>query len=375
MNTESPSRSRALSLHSKRAGGSFLVALLLVSVDAALAQGGPPALAIAGDTSRRSTFNVVIERLDGVTVGIALVALLIIALLVWRIWVTVRREQPVASSRRAARPRRLVQGSADDEPFERTTMSRSTDWGSDENKRSSVGRERAAGSGRNADLPAIDQQATQWPPIDMRSATGQGVLLPDALGRSPVAPPSPYRTGGFNPYYHVGRAENRIEVEEIADTLTQAELLVQLGDPKEAMSLLARHIRETEKPGPAVWLMLLGLYQSTGREAQYNALTNGFRTLFNADVPPWATSPDVAARDLESYPQVMSRLRDTWPRGECRALLEALLTDDRGGSRQGFSLAAYRELLFLVEILEALELQTKETNERTDIERKLTIDR
>jgi len=97
--------------------------------------------------------------------------------------------------------------------------------------------------------------------------------------------------------------------------------------------------------------------------------------LFNADVPPWATSPDVAARDLESYPQVIKRLRDTWPRRECRTFLESLLTDDRGGSRQGFTLAAYRELLFLVEILEALEHQTKEKIERTDIERKLAIDR
>ena len=141
------------------------------------------------------------------------------------------------------------------------------------------------------------------------------------------------------------------------------------------MSLLARHIRETEKPGPEVWLMLLGLYQSTGREAQYNALTDGFRTLFNAAVPPWATSPDVAARDLESYPQVMKRLRETWPRRECRTFLESLLTDDRGGSRQGFTLAAYRELLFLVEILGALEHQAKETSDRTDIERKLGIDR
>ena len=354
----------------------MLIAPLLVSVDAALAQTRQPAApALTSDTATRSSFAVVIERLDGATLGIALAALLIIALLAWRIWVTVRRERPLPLPPRAARPRVAVQTRADDEPLERTTMSHSTDWGSDQDKRSSVGRARAAGSGRNADLPAIDHQATQWPPIDKHSTVGQGVLPPNALGRAPVGPPSPYRTGGFNPYYHMGRAENRIEVEEIADTVTQAELLVQLGDPKEAMSLLARHIRETEKPGPQVWLMLLGLYQSTGREAQYNALTEGFRMLFNADVPPWATSPDVAARDLESYPQVIKRLRDTWPRRECRTFLESLLTDDRGGSRQGFTLAAYRELLFLVEILEALEHQTKEKIERTDIERKLAIDR
>jgi len=217
MNAEPHSQPHATSLLSKRAGG-LLIAPLLVSVDAALAQTRQPtAPALTSDTATRSSFAVVIERLDGATLGIALAALLIIALLAWRIWVTVRRERPLPLPPRAARPRVAVQTRADDEPLERTTMSHSTDWGSDQDKRSSVGRARAAGSGRNADLPAIDHQATQWPPIDKHSTVGQGVLPPNALGRAPVGPPSPYRTGGFNPYYHMGRAENRIEVEEIAD--------------------------------------------------------------------------------------------------------------------------------------------------------------
>ena len=364
MNTEPSPPPYADSPDLKRAARGFLLALgVLVSIDTAVAQAVAP-----DDTATRSSLWVVLERLDGPALGIVLVGLLIIALLVWRIWITVRKEMRTASPPRAARP---AQTRDDDNLLDRTTISRPTDWGADQDKRSAVGRARVAR--RDADLPAIDHQATQWPPIDMQSTAGLGVLPPDALGKAPVAPPSPYRTG-FNPYYHVGRPENPIEVEEIADTLTQAELLVQLGDPKEAMSLLARHIRDTEKPGPGVWLMLLGLYQTTGREAQYNALADGFRTLFNAAVPPWATSPDVAARDLESYPQVMKRLRDTWPRRECRTFLEGLLTDDRGGSRQGFTLAAYRELLFLVEILEALEQQVEEARDRIEIDRKLGID-
>lgn len=371
MNTEPSSRQHADSPRLKRAIRSLLPAPGFVgSIGVARAQEVAPGP--TSDSATRSTLWVVLERLDGPALAITLVALLIVALLVWRILVTVRKERPFAPASRAARP---TQTRNDDSLLDRTTISRPTDWGADQDKRSAVGRARPSGIRGEADLPAIDHQVTQWPPIDMQRTVGQGVLPPDALGRAPVAPPSPYRTGGFNPYYHVGRLERRIEVEEVADTLTQAELLVQLGDPKEAMSLLARHIRETEKPGPGVWLMLLGLYQSTGREAQYNALTEGFRTLFNADVPPWATSADVAARDLESYPQVMMRLRDTWPRRECRTFLEGLLTDDRGGSRQGFTLAAYRELLFLVEILEGLEQQVKETRDQFDIERKLGIER
>lgn len=358
MNIETPSRLHYPSLHVKRAACHVVRLLVLVMMDVALGQAlAQDTPAAANSSASRSAFAVVLERLDGAPLALMVAALLIIVLLAWRIWQTVRRERPFVPRPRTARPARAT---GDDEPLEPPTIQRPTDWGADQNKRSAVGRARAAGQNRNADLPAIDQTATQWPPIAMQSITGHGVLPPDALGRAYVAPPGPYRTGGFNPYYQTGRADNRIEVEEIADTLTQAELLVQLGDPKEAMSLLARHIRETERPGPAVWLMLLDLYQSTGREAQYNALTDGFRTLFNADVPAWASTPGVATRDLESYSQVVQRLRDTWPRAECRAFLERLLTDDRGGSRQGFSLAAYRELLFLVEILDALKRDSEE---------------
>ena len=340
-----------------------------VPVDLAFAQTGASA---ASDTSTRSAFAVVLERLDGAPLALVLVALAIVLLLAWRILQMVRSERPVAPASSAAR---TVRARSDEEPFEPSTIQRPTDWGADQNKRSSVVRAGAVGRTRDADLVPIDQTGTQWPPIEMRNATGLGPLSPDTLGRNPAAPPGPYRTGGFNPYYQIGRAENRIEVEEIADTLTQAELLVQLGDPKEAMSLLARHIRETERPGPTVWLMLLGLYQSTGREAQYNALSDGFRTLFNADVPAWAATPDVAARDLESYPQVIDKLRKTWPGIECRAFLEGVLTDDRGGSRQGFSLGAYRELLFLVEILDAFQHESQESSDRAEIERKLGADR
>ena len=333
MNIETPSRPHATSPGLKRAARCAALGLL-VAIDTVFAQvGAQVAVAAPSDPAARSTFEVVLGRLDATASGVIVVGLLIIALLLWRIWVTVRRERPAQVPTRGPRP---VPTRADDEPVERTTISRPTDWGADQNKRSAVGRARAPAAGRDADLPAIDHQATQWPPVDLQNALERAVLPPDALGRAPVTAPGPYRTGGFNPYYQVGRLDNHIEVEEIADTLTQAELLVQLGDPKEAMSLLARHIRETEKPGPSVWLMLLGLYQATGREAQYNALSEGFRTLFNADVPPWATSPDTAARNLESYPQVMKKLRETWPRTECRIFLEGLLTDDRGGSRQGF---------------------------------------
>lgn len=309
-------------------------------------------------------FDQVLGRLDGLTLGLIAAAVLILGLLVWRVLLMVRRERP------AAVPQRRGARSLGGDTVERSTLQASTDWGFDQNKRAALARSPVAVDNSKVELSSIERAVTQWSASDVFRANEVSVVPPDSLGSSPAASTSPYRTGA-NPYFHREQPIPRIEVEEVADTLLQAELLVQLGDPKQAMTLLSHHIRETEKPGPAVWLMLLNLYQSTGREAQYNALATGFRLLFNAEVPPWASSASAHARDLESYPQVMAKLQAGWTGPQVRADIDALLNDDRGGSRQGFSLTAYRDLLFLAEVLETIDLLTREEEDRHGIRRKL----
>ncbi len=340
--------------------GCLAVATLAATV-AARAQS--PATLPADSVADGSELSQVVRRLDTTSIGLIVVAVLILALLVWRVAAMVRRERPAA--RPARRPRR-----ADGNPLDQPTIQRPTDWGFDQNKRASLARSPITMPSTDVDLPSLDAAVTQWSTSEVHAAANAGTQPDDALGRAPSRAPSPYRTS-FNPYFKGDSPASRIEVVEVADTLLQAELLVQLGDPKQAMTLLSQHIRETEKPGPAVWLMLLNLYQATGREAQYNALSAGFRTLFNAEVPPWATTPDTMARDLESYPQVMTRIQNTWPTPEARSTIEAMLNDDRGGSRQGFSLTAYRDLLFLVEILAMADAIVVEEDERSGIRRKL----
>ena len=314
-------------------------------------------------------FHDVFRRLD--TTGVLLIALsaLFILWFIWRIVKMIGRDRapPPARPRKGA-PRVVLP--PDTVMPQRDSLNTATDWGFDENKRSAVGRRK--GMSENPTMTSIDT-STRLPSLE-RPTGSYGVQPEDALGRSPIATVSPYRTG-TNPYYLRGESlENQIDVEEVADVLTQADLLVQLGDPKEAMNLLSRHIRETEEPGPQVWLMLLDLYRTTGREAQYNALGDGFRALFNAQVPPWSAS-SVGDRTIEEYPQVMLKVQGLWPTAECRLYLEALLNDDRGGSRQGFSLTAYRDLLFLVDSLETRRVLEGEESDRADIDRKLTVPR
>ena len=324
-------------------------------------------LAVAQSTAPiadRSAFVQLLERMGGTAVVLVVVAFVVFVLLLWRVIAMVRGERPVSVPTRRRTQR------DDGDAMDRPSIQRTTDWGFDQNKRSAAARSPVAVDSTKVDLPSLAHAVTQWSTTDVNNANKAGVQPMDALGQSPMPTQSPYRTS-FNPYFKREQPASPIEVVEVADALMQAELLVQLGDPKQAMTLLSHHIRDTEKPGPAVWLMLLNLYQSTGREAQYNALASGFRTLFNAEVPPWATSPDVMAREIESYPQVMMRLQTHWSSPQARATVDGLLNDDRGGSRQGFSLTAYRDLLFLSEILDVIATLEREEEERQGIQRKL----
>jgi hypothetical protein len=88
-------------------------------------------------------------------------------------------------------------------------------------------------------------------------------------------------------------------------------------------------------------------------------------------VPAWATSADVLARDLESYPQVLIKVQTAWSGPQAKSTVASFLNDDRGGSRQGFSLTAYRELLFLAEVLDATDEIDREEQDRLGIRRKL----
>lgn len=328
-----------------------------------------------------SETELVFSRLDPVALGLIGAGALILLLLLVRIVSMVRRERPKAPRAAASRGGPATRIMGDDDSMSRATMSRSTmsrptlsgqtDWGFDQNKRAALARSPIAVDGGGHELPSLEKAVSQWSTSEVQNAAAISMGAVEAMGRSPNVPPSPYRTS-HNPYYKGTESHGApMEVEEVADTLLQAELLVQLGDPKQAMILLSQHIRETERPGPAVWLMLLGLYQSTGRKSQYEALAKGFGTLFNAAVPPWTTSADTIQRDLESYPRVMMKLTTGWPQREVRVFLESLLNDDRGGSRQGFSLTAYREILFLIEVLGVLEMMDAEDAERGDIQRKL----
>ena len=223
------------------AGVAMLPAALDAWAQAAPTSGGPTT-----DIATRSQVQMVFDRLEGPGLIVVIVAIVVILLLMWRIVAAIRRERPIVPPPRPPRvePLETIGGPP-------SIVGGSTDWGHDMNKRSAVGRRPAVvAASRADDTGKVDALTTQWPAVDQTPTVRAGITPPDALGGSPDAKPSPYRTG-FNPYYNAEQVDNRIEVEEVADTLTQAELLVQLGDPKEAMNpAVAAHPRDRAPRSP-----------------------------------------------------------------------------------------------------------------------------
>jgi hypothetical protein len=115
-----------------------------------------------------------------------------------------------------------------------------------------------------------------------------------------------------------------------------------------SIDVLRRHLQRESRPMPAVWLMLLDLCRTHGREQTFRELALEFHQRFNVCTPAWEGFPP--GRDdpgLEAYPRIIKEITLTWGTHECRRLLERLLYDNRGAKRKGFTLNAYNDLIAL----------------------------
>lgn len=165
----------------------------------------------------------------------------------------------------------------------------------------------------------------------------------------------------ISPLFQLRDTESHVDVTELSQITDEAQVYSDLGRNDQAIEILRAHIdsqegQDVEHSSPAPWLMIFDLYRRTNNRAGYDELAPRFRRQFNGRMPDWDNYGHELALDdgLEAFPHLVSRIERDWGTVEAKKFLEELLYDNRGGSRLGFSLAAYRDILLLLQLHEGL---------------------
>lgn len=145
------------------------------------------------------------------------------------------------------------------------------------------------------------------------------------------------------------------KVEEFTDVMYEAEFWVSLGKHDNAISILEHYTLSENGHSPMPWLLLFDLYHKTESSDQYGSLQYQFQRIFNAKIPDW-NDYEYAVNNigLEQMGLLMARVETLWGSSEIVPFLESLLIDDRDGTRQGFELGVYRDILFLFDLAREL---------------------
>lgn len=125
-----------------------------------------------------------------------------------------------------------------------------------------------------------------------------------------------------------------------------------------SIDLLKSHTEKNPGDSAVPWLLLLDLLHRKGDGQEYEIVRKQCRKHFNLNMPAYKkikTGPQ--KQGIESYPHIMNKLIQIWSSEEASSYLDALLHDCRDGSRAGFDLATYHDIVLLRVILESTSSQ------------------
>ncbi|CAN5296894.1 hypothetical protein BH11PSE11_BH11PSE11_10650 [soil metagenome] len=140
---------------------------------------------------------------------------------------------------------------------------------------------------------------------------------------------------------------------EIYNVMQLAESWMSVHDPVDVLETL-EPFKDVELPeSPIPWLCLLDVYRVLGDQKKYDAILKRIKKIFNVKMPPLdapALNPKERpqVRRLADYPNIVERIFDLWETDEIVPYLEGLLVDNRDGTRDGFDLPVYRNILQLI---------------------------
>lgn len=147
-----------------------------------------------------------------------------------------------------------------------------------------------------------------------------------------------------------------IKAEEISDVMELVDVWMTMNAPEKVLELL-KPFGEIEQPeSPLPWLCLLDVYRALGDKQKYEAILERIKSIFNVKLAPWTPPPySEPPKTLADFPHVIDEVASRWRSDELLPYLKGLLRDDRDGTRHGFDLPVYRDILQLITLAGAPE--------------------
>lgn len=134
-----------------------------------------------------------------------------------------------------------------------------------------------------------------------------------------------------------------------------AEIMLSFGRVHGAAETLADFIKAHPGRSVAPWLKLLEVYHTADMRGEFEALVTRLHATFNVQPITWENFQEAQrhpSSSVEDFPHILEPIQRQWGSAECRALVEKLLRENRGGSRGGFPISVVDELLVLAAVLD-----------------------
>lgn len=158
-----------------------------------------------------------------------------------------------------------------------------------------------------------------------------------------------------------------------------ADIMLSFGRVKGAAQALQEYIDHNPQEALQPWIRLMDVYRMAGLREEFDNVARNLNLHFNVEIQQWdpaepklnrhtidmvldddqvdteqQASLAPRAESIEEMPRIMQQTMELWRDGDVLGYLQQLLRDNRGGKRSGFSLNVVEEILFLIDLKEAL---------------------
>jgi FimV-like protein len=130
-----------------------------------------------------------------------------------------------------------------------------------------------------------------------------------------------------------------------------ADAWMTLQNPAKVLEILEPFSSVDQPESPLPWLCLLDVYRALGDRKKYEAILERIKKIYNVKLAPWDPVVDAEPpKSLSDFPHIIDNVKRLWGTEAVITYLDKLLLDNREGTRNGFDLPVYRDILRLLDL-------------------------